>query len=89
VPERGKRLMDDRCAALRRAEVGLQKRMRIGGARAFAVSDDRQKPMPTRAPAAAKAIAIALPIPELAPVTTVRRPVSGSSPVCAINCFPR
>ena len=41
--------------------------------------------MPTRAPAAANAIAIALPIPELAPVTTVRRPASGGSPVCAIN----
>ena len=44
--------------------------------------------MPTRAPAAAKATAIALPIPELAPVTTVRRPASGGSPVCAVNGLP-
>src|ERR1700733_7910136 len=38
--------------------------------------------MPTRAPASANAVAIARPIPELAPVTTVRRPAS-ASPACA------
>ena len=48
-------------------------------------SDEREKPMPTRAPEAAKAAAVALPIPELAPVTTVRRPVSDGSPVWAVN----
>src|SRR5580700_3624544 len=52
-------------------------------ASARAASVERQNPIPTLAPAAANAIAIALPIPELAPVTTVRRPASGSSPVCA------
>src|ERR1700684_990458 len=43
--------------------------------------------MPTRAPWPAKATAIALPIPELAPVTTLRRPASGCSPACAVNGF--
>src|SRR5580692_11630137 len=40
--------------------------------------------MPTVAPAAANASAIARPIPELAPVTTVRKPASGGSPACAV-----
>src|ERR1700684_3617635 len=40
--------------------------------------------MPTVAPAAANASAIAAPIPELAPVTTVRRPASGGSPACCV-----
>src|SRR5579884_899664 len=53
-----------------------------------AASADRLKPMPTRAPAPANAAAIARPIPELAPVTTVRRPASEGSPACAVNDSP-
>src|SRR5436190_13238622 len=58
-------------------------------ARSWAACDERRKPRPTRAPAAAKATAIAFPIPELAPVTTVRRPASAGSPVCAVKARAR